>query len=203
MSLKNYLLGMLSLKSRSGYSLHKGFFEPVRPSLSQIYRTLAEMNEEGLIDVERVQQEKLPDQRLCHITEAGRAKLSAWLKEPIPLQPVRDRFGAQLWFSSFTCIEDVIGNITRYKADLESQVEWFETEARMFIKKGAKSTNEPMNEVYWNLTIDLTVAQMNACREWAEEALARLLNIKNKKSKSSQSSHAAGKRVTNKNVKHI
>ncbi|MBM3143031.1 MAG: PadR family transcriptional regulator [Chloroflexi bacterium] len=183
MSLRNHLLGLIANRPRSGYSLHKSFFEPVRPALSQIYRTLTDMCQEGLVDFERVEQEKLPDQKVYCITEAGRAELDRWLKEPVPLKTGRDRFVAQLWFSSLLDKAEVINNINTYADDVRRQIEWFDGEARRLAKKGVQSSDNQTNELYWNLAIDCSIAQMEAWLKWADNALKRLESLKSKKAK--------------------
>ena len=85
MSLKHGLLGFLSYSPKTGYELAKMFFDPIKPSISLIYRKLNEMAEESLVTFERVDQEKLPYRNVFHITPAGRAELERWLREPLTL----------------------------------------------------------------------------------------------------------------------
>ncbi len=184
MSLRNHLLGLLAFRPRSGYSLHKSFFEPVRPALSQIYRTLSDMYEEGLVDFERVEQEKLPDQKVYHITEAGKAELERWLREPVPLRVGRDRFIAQLWFSPYVLDRaEVMDNIKAHREDVKRQIKWFDVEGRKLAKKGAQSSGNQMNELYWGLAIDCSIAQMKAWLKWADNALKKLSNFEASRAK--------------------
>ena len=54
MSLKHAILGFLSFKPLSGYDLKKAFDNSVRhfwpANQSQIYRTLSQMTDEGLVE---------------------------------------------------------------------------------------------------------------------------------------------------------
>ena len=53
MALKHVLLANLAYRPMTGYALHKIFFEPVRPELSQIYRALSELVSQGLVEFGR------------------------------------------------------------------------------------------------------------------------------------------------------
>ena len=65
MSLKYAILGFLSYKSFSGYDLKKAFDNSVRhfwsANQSQIYRTLAQLDEEGLVAKEVIEREERLD----------------------------------------------------------------------------------------------------------------------------------------------
>lgn len=172
-TLRYLLLGFLSTRPRSGYSLRKSFFAPARPALSQIYRTLADMKEDGLVDFDRVEQEKVPDQKVYRITEAGSAELDRWLMKPVPLRVGRDTFLGQLWFSYRIDMEYIIRNIETYANDVRHQLEWFETEARPLIQRGAKPFGSPLHELYWNATVDCIVTQLEAWLKWADKTVTR------------------------------
>ncbi len=61
MSLKHAILGFLSFKPLSGYDLKKAFDKSVHhfwpANQSQIYRTLSQMTDEGLIEKEVIERE--------------------------------------------------------------------------------------------------------------------------------------------------
>jgi len=95
MSLKHAILGFLSYKPLSGYDLKKAFDNSVRhfwpADQSQIYRTLAQLTAEGL--VERAADGEGPrDRHPYHITATGLSELRQWLVASSP--PAR---GPRAW----------------------------------------------------------------------------------------------------------
>lgn len=191
MSLKYVMLGFLSNKPRSGYSLHKMFFPTVRPALSQVYRTLSDMQDAGLVGFDRLEQDKLPDQKVYSITEAGKADLDKWLREPVSFKIGRDVTLAQLWFSSRIDKETVIKNINTYAEELKNLIEWYNTEARSLVEKGILSSPNPKDKLYWHLALDCTVMQMEAWLKWANNAIKRISSFEPSTTKPQKKSRKA------------
>ncbi len=79
MNLKFPLLGFLSSEPSTGYELTKKFFKPFRPIRAVVYRYLNLMLEEGLVEADRVEQEKFPAKKVFRITPKGRDVLKDWL----------------------------------------------------------------------------------------------------------------------------
>jgi len=173
-SLKHGLLGFLSYGPRTGYELGKMFFDPIQPSLSAIYRKLTEMADEGLVDFERVDQEKLPDKNVFHITPAGCAELERWLRQPLRLVPPRPSVLMQLWFGSRADKDDIIADIKAYTEQLEKVAEYFDTEARVLVEKGLEESARPLDRLYWGLVVDGVIKQLECVLEWAESAIQRI-----------------------------
>lgn len=103
MSLKYAVLGFLSLRALSGYELKKVFDESVRhfwpADQSQIYRTLKQMHEDGLISQQVIPREERLDVKLYEITAAGQEDLQAWLSTPLSPSETREPFLIQLYFA--------------------------------------------------------------------------------------------------------
>ena len=93
MSLEFSILGFLHYHPYSGYDLKKAFDTSVRhfwsADQSQIYRTLGRLTEQGLVEMEVVEQTERPDRKVYHITQAGREALSRWLRSTMPPQETR------------------------------------------------------------------------------------------------------------------
>ena len=88
------LLGLLAREACSGYDLARLMQQRVNnfwhARHSQIYPTLAQLEAQGLVRHERVEQEDRPDKKLFSITEEGRVALQKWVESPSPLAPRRD-----------------------------------------------------------------------------------------------------------------
>lgn len=103
MSLMHSILGLLSLKPRTGYDLKKAFDGSVAHFWSadqaQIYRTLSKLTADGLVSVEVKSQDGRPDRREHSLTPAGREELSRWYRSPLTAEPSREPFLARLFFA--------------------------------------------------------------------------------------------------------
>lgn len=103
--LKNILLGALNYQPLTGYQM-KQFIENSAghfwyAQISQVYRTLGKLEDEGLVTSEVEEQESRPDKRIYSITEAGRQMLRQWLAKPMThLTPSKDELLARLFFSA-------------------------------------------------------------------------------------------------------
>jgi DNA-binding PadR family transcriptional regulator len=102
MALDALILGLLDLKPMTGYDLKKTFDGTVAhfwsADQSQIYRTLARLEQDGLVEVRVIPQSGKPDRREHRLTEQGRATLADWLRSPLPDDKPREPFLARLFF---------------------------------------------------------------------------------------------------------
>jgi PadR family transcriptional regulator AphA len=103
MSLRYAVLGFLSVRPLAGYDLKKYFDASVRhfwtADQAQIYRTLSQLADEGLVKVHVIAQDGRPDRKEHHITPAGRAALDEWLRSPLEPQPTREPFLLKVFFA--------------------------------------------------------------------------------------------------------
>lgn len=104
MSLRHAILGFLSLKPLTGYDLKKAIDQSVRhfwtADQAQIYRALTQLEEDGLVRVERIHQTERPDRKVHHLTPQGGEELDRWLLLPLERAVTRDPFLIKLFFSA-------------------------------------------------------------------------------------------------------
>ncbi len=85
--LKYALLGFLNYRPMSGYDIEHwmeastGHFWHAK--ISQVYTTLKQVEEQGLVKSHIEPQDGRPDRRVYMLTDAGRAVLTEWLATPI------------------------------------------------------------------------------------------------------------------------
>lgn len=102
MSLRNSLLGLLSLKPRHGYELHAAFTAlagghenwDVKPA--QVYTTLARLKEGGLVAEAGTEQSGGPEKRRYRLTRSGQGELARWFGESVEPGHLRDEFFIKL-----------------------------------------------------------------------------------------------------------
>jgi DNA-binding PadR family transcriptional regulator len=93
MAISHAFLGLLEESSRHGYELKRSYdrrFGEVRPiRFGQVYRTLSQLERDGLIEVVGVEAGAGPERKRYAITPEGVTDLDAWLRDPEEPQPHR------------------------------------------------------------------------------------------------------------------
>ena len=101
MSLDNLLLGALREPS-TGYELKAQFDQVYRhfwpAELSQIYRTLRRLEDDGFLASRREASSKGPEKRVYKTTPKGRTRLRKWLANGPQVKDDRHEFCAQTFF---------------------------------------------------------------------------------------------------------
>jgi DNA-binding PadR family transcriptional regulator len=109
MRLEYLILGLLSLRPASGYSMHKwlnsgnGQYIGYRAQLPQVYRALAKLAERNWVVFDTDETPGRPDAKVYRLTELGRDELLNWANSPYeptprPMDPdfmLRFIFGGQ------------------------------------------------------------------------------------------------------------
>jgi DNA-binding PadR family transcriptional regulator len=134
------------------------FFKPLRPAPTLIYRKLDEMEEDGLVTSNLVEQKKRPNRNVFRITKTGKMELVRWLRQPLKHPPLDSKDAIQLWFSSNIDKEDVILNIKDYIRHLKREKDYYEKEATVLIKNGQSETAKPLDRFYWDLVVQEAIA---------------------------------------------
>ena len=100
MALEHAILVSLAERSASGYDLARrfdasiGYFWPA--SHQQIYKVLARMESDKLVEADLVTQDGRPDKKVYAITDDGRAELRDWLAKPSRREATRIDFAVKL-----------------------------------------------------------------------------------------------------------
>jgi len=182
MSLRHSILGFLSKASMTGYDLQKKVDSTIRhfwpATQSQIYRTLKELEESGLIASEIHYQEQKPNKRVYQITAAGKEQLRQWLSSPIPIDSPRHPLLVQLFFSAGIPPATLCENLRAYRATMEERLSFLESpEAEAQIDR-ARNARE--HELYELIRDNGLMALRNEIA-WAEKSLERLGNLRRRR----------------------
>lgn len=107
------LLGFLLRQPMTGYDLATAIRASIHfvwpAQLSQIYRTLSQLEDNGLVVSEVEPQQSRPDRRVYTITDAGRTAFDSWLSELVTeLDPVRVPFMVRFFFAGSRPLEDTV-----------------------------------------------------------------------------------------------
>ncbi len=178
LSLKHALLGFLNYQNMTGYQLKRYFDESVQhfwgASLSQIYPTLNQMREEGLVNVEIVYQDNSPNAKLYHITEKGREELIKWISGPIDVQPLRSAFLVKLYFSS-NVEKNIIIDQLKKQLELSKQHMKIADEGIEHIQDEHISTEcMKKDAIYWSIAADYCSKLEQFNMKWYEDTIKKL-----------------------------
>ncbi|HTX91661.1 MAG TPA: PadR family transcriptional regulator [Anaerolineales bacterium] len=177
MSLEFAILGFLNYHPYSGYDLKKIFDTSVRhfwpADQSQIYRTLARLTEQGLVEMEKVAQEDRPDRKVYHITEAGRSELMNWLAGPPPLDGPRSAPLIQVFFAGQLPDEEILAKFEGVAVAMRAILAQYEQVPDQ-IEAYRMDIDSPREHYFWMLTLDNGIRSMRASLEWAENVIEQI-----------------------------
>lgn len=177
MSLKHAILGFLSYKPFNGYDLKKAFDNSVRhfwpANQSQIYRTLAQMTEEGLIEMEVVEREERLDMKIYCISEKGREELHQWLATPLPERETREPFLVQLFFGS-QLNDDELLTLLRSEAKIAEEQKTIFTQIYHASMSRAGQASDPRAFFLSMLTLDYGLKSSQAMLAWLNHAITQI-----------------------------
>jgi len=177
MTLEHAILGFLSFEPLSGYDLKKQFDRSVRhfwpANQSQIYRTLARMTEEGLLEKEIVEREERLDMKIYRISEKGRQELHRWLSSPLPIQDSREPFLIQVFFGSFLSDEELLALLHQNELALQEKLAVY-TQIHRDSQVWAEESVDKRAFFLNMLTLDNGLRDCRAKIAWLKEAIQRI-----------------------------
>jgi DNA-binding PadR family transcriptional regulator len=179
MSLDYAILGFLNYHPYSGYDLKKIFDTSVRhfwpADQSQIYRTLARLANQGLLEVEKVPQEDRPDRKVYHITPAGRTALSEWLTGFPPIEEPRSASLIQVFFAGQLTDEQILAKFEVFAGIMQTILSQYEQVPGQ-IEPFQQEITSPREHFFWLLTLENGIGAMRANLAWAESIIERIKN---------------------------
>jgi DNA-binding PadR family transcriptional regulator len=177
MSLKHAILGFLSFSSFSGYDLKKAFDQSVRhfwpANQSQIYRTLAELDAQGLVEKEVIPREERLDMKIYSITPAGRQELHRWLSTPLPEGEMREPFLIQVYFGGLLNDDEVVHLLRREMSLATERIQAYLAIYRSVYNRPER-VNDPRALFMSMLTLEYGLHSNRVFAEWAGHVIARM-----------------------------
>ena len=177
MSLRYAILGFLSFAPLSGYDLKKAFDRSVQhfwpANQSQIYRTLAELTEEGLVTKEVIEREERLDLKIYTIAEAGRTALQQWLSSPLPEQDNREPFLIQVYFGGQLSDEKLLGLLQQRLRASEERLAVYQG-VYLASRNYPSKINDPRAVFLSLLTLEAGYINTQSEAEWLRTAIERI-----------------------------
>ncbi len=177
MSLKHAILGFLSFSPFSGYELKKAFDNSVRhfwpANQSQIYRTLAELEEGGFVEKEIIEREERLDMKIYNITETGRGELHQWLATPLPEHDTREPYLIQIYFGGKLSDKEMLNLLRRKLKEIEERVAVYEAVYQISQNTPSKVVDKRVN-FFALLTLELGHINSKSDAAWLRSAIERV-----------------------------
>lgn len=178
--LKYILLGGLYQAPLTGYQL-KQFMEHATTHFwyaqtSQIYRTLDQLEKDGLVTSQIQEQQDKPDRRLYHITDTGRVDLRNWLETPLTeIEPTKDTLLLKLYFSAQLDKETVLTQLRLQRALHKQQLALLVNVSKSLIEQSVQDNPTLKRDgLMWEITRRNGELFEEAYIRWLEEAIERI-----------------------------
>ena len=180
--LKHGILGLLNYGNMTGYEIMIVFRDSLsyfwQAQTSQIYRELQVLEKNGWIQANHIEQNNKPDKNLLSITETGRKELKKWLQEDESKGMIRNQLLLKTFFRGECSIDE---NIEYFKS-IPKNEKVFPDGTNELMKKNLEyqqGIGDPLKALYWKFTVNFGLMYEKMLKEWCENCLHELENIKN------------------------
>lgn len=177
MSLDYAILGFISYIPLTGYELKKLFDSSVRhfwaADQSQIYRTLAQLTADGLVEMEVAEQTNRPDRKVYSITPAGRQALQQWVEGPFSGGDPRNAILLNTFFMGKCTDEQVLAKFEEAAITIRGLLAAYEA-APKTISELSERLHSKREAFFWTLTLEWGIKTGRANLEWVESVIDRI-----------------------------
>lgn len=175
------ILGMLSIRPRSGYDIKKqisrsiGFFW--NENFGHIYPILKRMEKDRLVTKHVEDSGDRPKKNVFTLTEKGKKELNHWLKVPVSEQPIRNELLLKLFFGAHLEEGDIMAMIEAEKEKSENLIRLFDSIARDL------PADRTQDLPYWLMTMNFGKKKAEMTIDWCDETVKAIKKMKRKKVK--------------------
>ena len=179
MDLRSTILGLLSWKPLSGYDLKRIISDSEvfywSGNNNQIYKSLLELEKEGLVSHHVQVQESLPAKKIYTISERGSSELKKNLLAEPQLPELHNDFLIQLAWAETLSDEEILVLLDRYEAEIKARLLMLKAQA---VRPGS-SPGRSKREVYlWKRISENLVATIQTELDWVQQTRQEFHNRK-------------------------
>lgn len=175
MPLSHAILGFLEFNPLSGYDLKKYFDQSIAhfwsATQSHIYKALEKLEKDSLVESQVILQEGRPNRKQYQITEAGQAELQRWLTSPLPLEPVREAWLIQVFFSHTSSNDEIAVLVEARVQAIQERLAVYRAIAQTTLDQNAAQIGVERARRLWQLTLDHGLAFYEFETAWLERTL--------------------------------
>jgi len=174
MPLPHAILGFLDYKPMSGYGLKKLFDGSIAhfwsATQSHIYKALENLESEGMVESQVIQQEGKPNRKQYEITDAGKTELRRWVSTPLPVEVPRAAWLIQVFFAHNLTNEEIANLFEKRIECLRIYLSQCEL-AQKTVDENYKKVGVKRLQNLWQLTLDYGVDHYQNEITWLEKTL--------------------------------
>ena len=174
-TLRYIILGLLWTHPMTGYDIKQAFDRALasywNAGNSQIYTTLKQLSQAGLVESEVIVQTTRPNRKVYRLTPTGQAELERWLEEEVPERFNKDDFLTKLFFCGETSDETTLRHLREHRESLLQQLAHMQWARQQYATRPAR---RPRLLEYQMLVREYKEATLRAGLEVTERAIARL-----------------------------
>lgn len=179
MTIDYAILGILSCRSVTGYDLKKIIqqlpFLYWSGNNNQIYKSLVELLERGLVTNEVQHQESLPSKKIYTITEPGLTELRKWVLRSPELPEHKNQFLIQLAWADRLTEEELEQLISGYENEIKLQLITLQEMKR---RKPFSPDRTLREEKLWELIYDNMISSCESELSWVNKVREEIVNDK-------------------------
>ena len=170
MSIYYAILGMLRLAPLTGYDLKKQMqessFMPWSGNNNQIYNSLLELTNDGLVTSEVLHQDSAPTKKVYTITEAGLAELKNWVQSTPEAFEIKKPFLTQFACSGIISAEALDALLIQYEDEITGRL-LIEQETQSRASTSQENANR--EQVLRGLVHENVILSYKAELEWIQK----------------------------------
>ena len=180
MPLSHAILGSLEYCPMSGYDLKKFFDQSVAhfwsATQSHIYKALENLEKDGMVESQVIQQEGKPNRKQYQITDEGRGELRRWVSTPLPIDGAREAWLIQVFFAHNLANEEIVNLFEKRIEALREYLSSCEI-AQTHIGESYKQVEVKRLRELWQLTLDYGMSYYENEIAWLEKTLPRVRKL--------------------------
>jgi len=170
MDLRTAILGMLNWKPASGYDLKRIISASDifywSGNNNQIYKSLLELQNEGLVTYQVQLQESLPAKKIYSITSKGLSELHQnLLADPQPPE-LHKSFLIQLAWAEVLYDEEILGLLERYGTEINNRLQMLQQQATRPDRNPDRSRRE---RYLWSRIAENLIAAYKTELDWVQQ----------------------------------
>ncbi len=174
--IKFILLGFLNYQPMTGYDLKQTIDESSahfwHAHHSQIYTTLRQMEQDGLVTSQLVQEESTPDRRIYTVTAAGQKALKGWLDQTLTaVSPVKEELLVRLFFSGQRAPQDVLAELRLQRKLHQEQAAAYEAIAVHMAQQKPQPPCTERDAKFWRLTLEMGMRFEAMYLDWLDHSI--------------------------------
>lgn len=170
MDLRTTILGLLSWRPASGYDLKRIISSSEvfywSGNNNQIYKSLLELQNEGLATHQVQVQESLPAKKIYSITESGLAELRKSLLMTPEVPEVRKGFLIQLAWAEILTDDEILRLLERYETEVADRLQIYQAQAA---RPGGGPERSRREQYLWKRIAENLIVATQAELDWTRQ----------------------------------